>query len=297
MRMIIVGASGTIGSALRAAAMPLGKEVVGTCHSRTHEGLLRYDMREKRLGSVVGEIGPKDTVYLLSSYTDVSWIYANQEKARKLNVRATQRLIDEIAPSGARIIFMSSAEVFDGEGGGYNEKSLPKPLSAYGRMKFEIEEYLSKKKCNSCIVRTGWNVSWEYDHPCVVKMTYKALLSPGAKMAQDNVFSITDVRDTAQGLLKLGQRSDVSVCNLASSPAIARNELASMIMDLSKHKGSMSYETALFADIRYPEKRPRRTNLDNAFAALSLGMDFKPPGMLIRQKVELLDKLKLCPDI
>ena len=290
MRMIIVGASGMIGSNLFRAARASGKEVIGTCYSQNAVELLRYDMGRERLGPVIGGIGPEDTVYLLSAYTNVSWIHANQVKACELNLDATKRLIDEIIEAGARIIFMSSVEVFDGEAGNYNEKALPNPSSLYGRMKFEIEEYLLKKKCKSCIVRTGWNVCWDIDSRCVVKLTYKTLLNPGAKMAKDNIFSIVDVKDTSEGLLKILDRPEVTICHLASAPGLVRTELASMIMDFSKHKGRMSYETVFFADIPYPEKRSRNTQLDNSFAVSSLGMKFNPPKDIVHQKVELLDR-------
>lgn len=279
-----------MGSALYAAARTSGKEIIGICNSHEKEGLVRYDMRSGQLRSVIPGIGPGDTVYLLSAYTDVSWIYANQDIARELNLYATKRLIDEITDAGARIIFMSSVAVFDGEQGNYNEKSLPNPLNLYGRMKFEIEEYLLKKKCKSCIVRTGWNVGWDIDSHCVIKFTYKALISPGAKMAKDNIFSIVDVRDTSEGLLRILDRPDITVCHLVSAPPVVRTELASMVMNFSKYRERMSYETVLFSDIRYSEKANRNNQMDNSFAVSSLGMHFRPPEKIIRQKVELLDR-------
>ena len=288
--MIIVGASGLIGSNLLAAGRASQKNVIGTCHSHERPGLLPFDMRRQKLGSVISGIGPEDTVYLLSAYTNMAWIYTNQKQANELNVRATKQLIDEAAQAGARVIFMSSVEVFDGEQGKYNEESLPNPLTCYGRMKFQIEQYLLKKKCKSCIVRTGWNVGWDTDSPCVIKFTYKTLLSPDAQMAKDNVFSIIDVTDTTEGLLRILDRPDITICHLVSTPAIIRTELASMIMKFSKYKESMSYETVLFSDIPYSEQRGRTTHLDNSFAVESLSMDFRPPEDIIRQKVMLLDQ-------
>jgi len=292
--MIIVGASGLIGRNLFAAAQTSHKEVIGTCHSRATQGLFDFDMRRQQLGSVISKIGPEDTVYLLSAYTNVSWVYTHPEKAAELNLHATKQLIDELAGVDARIVFMSSVEVFDGEEGNYNENSKPHPLSLYGRMKFEIEEYLKKMKCKSCIVRTGWNVGWDKESPCVITQTYKALISPGAKMARDNIFSIIDVKDTAEGLLRIFERPEVSVCHVVSTPPITRTELASMVMDFSKYKEKMSYEPVLFSDISYSEKRSRDTHLDNTFAVSALGMNFRTPQDIVRQKVEWLDRSLDC---
>jgi len=290
MRLIIVGASGMMGSVLNTAARASQKEVIGTYYSHKREGLLRYDMRKESLGSVIPGIGPQDTVYLLSAYTNVAWIYAHQDQASELNLHATKRLIDELAQAGARIIFLSSVEVFDGEHGNYNENSPPNPLTSYGRMKFAIEKYLLEKKCKSCIVRIGWRVGWDIDSPCVVKFTYNTLMAPGAKMAKDNIFSVIDDKDTCEGLLRLSDRTEVAICHLASVPPIVRTELASMVMKFSKYKERMSFEAVSFADIPYTEKRSRDTHLDNSFAISSLGMDFRPPEDIIRQKVEMLDR-------
>lgn len=289
-RMIIVGASGVMGNALYAAARVSKKEVIGTYYSHQCNGLLRYDMCKERLGNVIGGIGPQDTVYLLSAYTNVAWVHAHQDIASELNLHATKRLIDEIAQTGARIIFMSSVEVFDGQQGNYNENSLPNPLTSYGRMKFEIEKYLLKKKCKSCIVRIGWKVAWDADSPCVIKFTYQALMGPGAKIARDNIFSLIDDRDICEGLLRIFDRPEVAICHLASTPPVVRTDLASMVMKFSKYKDRMSFETALFADIPYSEKRSRDTHLDNSFAVSTLGMNFRSPEDIIRQKVELLDQ-------
>lgn len=290
MRIIIVGASGNIGRHLFAAAKASGRKVIGTCNTRKNEGLIPYDMRFKPLQSAVFELKPDDVIYLLSAYSNPSWIYNNQKEAIELNLFSTKRIIDEISEVGSRIIFMSSVEVFDGEQGNYNEKSLPRPLNLYGQMKFEIEEYLAEKKCKSCIVRTGWNIGWDFDSRCVIKLTYNTLVHADAKMAKDNIFSIIDVRDTAEGLLRLCDRPDVDVCHLASSPFLLRTELASLIMNFSKYKNLMAYKTVSFSDIPYSEKRGRCNHLDNSFAISSLGINFRLPQDIIRKKVELLDR-------
>jgi dTDP-4-dehydrorhamnose reductase len=289
-RIIIVGASGRIGRALMGAAKVAEIEVIGTYNNHPREGLLHFDMCDGRLGSVIPDIGPRDTVYLCSAFTNVAWIYAHQDKASDLNLHATKRLIDEITEAGARIIFMSSVEVFDGKKGNYNEASAPNPLTFYGRMKFEIEKYLAQKKGKHCIVRFGWNVSWEIGTPCVIEFTYKTLLGPGAKMATDNIFSLIDVKDTCDGLLRIFEAPEVTVCHLGSMPPVVRTQLASLVMKFSKQKEWMSFEPVSFSDIPYSEKRSRDTHLDNSFAVSKLGMSFRPPEDIIRQKVELLDR-------
>jgi len=186
-------------------------------------------MSTQSILEVVPSLGPDYTVILLSSFVDQTWVFENPEKSHELNVVATKRVIDEVMDLEARLIFMSSVEVFDGTSGNYNEKSMPAPLNLYGHMKFEIVQYLEQKKGRSCVVRTGWNVGWNATHRCVISLTYETLLKPDAKMANDNTFSISDVQDTAKGLLRIGDHEAVRICHLASQPHIIRNNLAALI--------------------------------------------------------------------
>lgn len=289
-RMIIIGASGTIGRFLWVKAKSAGKTVLATGHGRAGNGLLFFDMREASLTTLVGGIQESDTVYLLSAYSDPSWIFEHQAEAAELNLKASRRVIDEIAAACGRVIFMSSVEVFDGEKGRYTEEARPNPPNLYGRMKFEMEEYITKKHMRSCIVRTGWNVGWDMDSRCVVKLTYHSLLRPSARMAVDNVFSIIDARDTAEGLLRLFNHPHIGTCHLASDPPVVRSELADKIMAFSKHKERMAYAPTVFSQIPYSEKRGRLNHLDSSLAVGQLKMTFRPPEEIIREKVGLLDK-------
>lgn len=290
MRIIIIGASGLIGFHLYSLVRNKGREVIGTYNRVKKNGLIHYDMLSEPLQSLVPDLGHGDVVYLLAAYNNPSWIFENQAISRELNVFATKRIIDEAFNAGARLIFMSSVEVFDGKHGNYNEHSFPNPLNLYGKMKFEIEKYLSEIKGDSCIVRSSWNVGWELRHRCVINLTYETLLSPGAKMAKDNTFSIADVRDTAEGLLRIAGHNELRICHLASSPYIVRTQLASLVKSLSRFRDSMNYKVTNFSNIPYSEPRAKHNSLDVSLASSVLGMKFRPPEEIIREKVELLDR-------
>ena len=290
MRIIIVGASGVIGGSLYAAAKAAGNDVVGTGHSKSGSGLIAYDMRVETLRSLVPDLGPGDVVHLLSGYSNPSWIFDHQAEARELNLVATKRLIDEVLAAGARLIFMSSVEVFDGETGNYREESPRRPLNLYGRMKAEIEDHIAAKKAPACVVRTGWNVGWTPAGRCVVKLTYESLLRPAAKMALDNTFSIVDAADTGEGLLRLSGDPSVRMCHLAAAPALTRTALADLIVKHSRRRDAMGYRAVAFSEIAYSEPRGRRNEIDNSRARSILGMTFRPAEDVVRQKIKLLDE-------
>ena len=122
---------------------------------------------------------------------------------------------------------MSTDQVFDGETGGYTETSTTGPLNLYGRLKAEMEGYVLAT-INSIVARTGWNVGWQPDQHCAVSQCYETLLKPGARMAHDNFFNLTDVDDTARGLLALATSGSPThrIYHLVSASETSRIELA-----------------------------------------------------------------------
>ncbi len=290
-RLIIVGASGVIGQALFQLAKRQAFEVVGTYKTHKISGLLKFDMRRDLLRAAIPDFKMGDTVFLLSAYSNPTWISRHQREAEMVNLVSTKKLIDEISAVRASLIFMSSVEVFDGKQGKYSEDAIPHPLTLYGRMKYEIEKYLAKKGGNKyCIVRSGWNICWNPRDRCVITLTYETLLKGGVvRMADDNIFSIIDVNDTAQGLIKLSQNRFLKICHLATAPALIRSDLAETISNFSINKNLNKFARVPFAKIKYTEKRGRLNDLDNSLAVSVLGLTFRPPEAIIEQKVDLLD--------
>lgn len=290
MRIIILGASGTIGHQLFADAVALGFPVFGTYLTRPVPQLMRFDIVTDRLTSFIPDLSENDWVYLLSAYTNPNWIFDNAKISTNLNVEMTIRIIDEIFSHRAKLVFMSTELVFDGTEGGYCELDTPNPTTLYGQQKLAMEEYIHNSQEIWCIVRTGATVSCRPMDNCPVAKTYQTLLSPRAKMAHDNTFSLTDVRETSSVLLKLACRGMQGIYHVASVPPISRSDLAAWIMECSRYRDCMAFKRVLFEKILYPEVRPRRSWLSNQKVVSELGVSFTSPRVTVQRKVTLLDR-------
>ena len=292
-RLIVVGASGVIGSALLRAAGGVSGGVIGTARTRTRHDLMTFDLTAAPLRAIVPDLGKDDVVYLLAGYISPAWIYANPEAARHLNVDCSKRLTEEVAAARARLVFMSTDQVFDGETGGYVETSAPRPLNLYGRLKAEMETYVLSSD-NGIVARTGWNVGWEQGQHCAVAQTYETLLRPDARMAVDNIINVTDVDDTARGLIALSA-DDLPprrIYHLVSAPEVSRAELAGAIKAESRWGAAMDFTTVPFASIAYTELRPTRAFLRSQ-SLDDLGLAFARPEDVIRRKIAMLDGWRL----
>ena len=99
--IIILGASGVIGSQLHSMARDRGETIIGTYHSQPYPRLQKFDMLQDSLLDTMPQLASSDTVVVLSAYTNPNWIFENSRRARDLNVIATCRIIDEAISAGA----------------------------------------------------------------------------------------------------------------------------------------------------------------------------------------------------
>lgn len=86
--------------------------------------------------------------------TDVDQCEREPEKAGEINGEATGLLAGVAEELGARLVYISTDYVFDGERGDYNEQDSPSPVSRYGETKVIGEERVRQHCSNWLILRT-----------------------------------------------------------------------------------------------------------------------------------------------
>jgi dTDP-4-dehydrorhamnose reductase len=289
MRLIVVGATGTIGAPLTRRARELGLATVAGAR-RPAAGVVAYDLATQPIADLVPDIGPDDVVALLAAVSSPGECFADPDGAWRLNVVATAARMTEIERAGAGAILMSTDQVFDGAAGGYAEDSPPNPLNHYGRTKAEGERIALAMPARFRVARTGWNVGWDDSERCPVRQCYATLLKPGARMARDNAINVTDVEDTARGLIELAcARPDARIHHLVADGPVWRAAMAASIAERSVRGARMAFAPIAFAELAYPEPRPRLAWL-RATRPPVPGFRYAPSDDTIARKVDLLDR-------
>ena len=145
MRVTVFGASGLLGNVLMREWT--GDEVTGL---RSKDA----DIRDARkVAKAVLESRP-DWVVLAAAYADVDGCEKHPALAFDVNVQGAVNVAEAASRSGARLLFLSSDYVFDGEKRSpYLESNPPNPLSAYGRSKAFGEAAAGEQ---AWIVRSSW---------------------------------------------------------------------------------------------------------------------------------------------
>ena len=101
-----------------------------------------------------------DVVVHLAAMADVGTAERNPHVATDVNATATETIARLCERYAARLVFMSTEYVFDGQNGPYAEGDTPAPTTQYGRTKFEAERSVAALVSNWSILRTSIVYGW-----------------------------------------------------------------------------------------------------------------------------------------
>jgi dTDP-4-dehydrorhamnose reductase len=150
MRVLVVGAGGMLGQDLVAASARRGHEVLGLAHAE-------LDITDARaVEDAVAELRP-DALANCAAWTDVDGAESNEREAMRVNDSAAALVASAAAAHGAKVLYVSSDYVFDGEKRTpYLESDVTNAISAYGRSKEAGETSVAIANRRHFIVRSSW---------------------------------------------------------------------------------------------------------------------------------------------
>lgn len=151
MKVLVTGAKGQ-----------LGYDVVNELTLRGHEAI-GVDISEMDITSaaqtmnVIAEISP-DAVIHCAAWTAVDAAEDNEDAVRRVNADGTRNVASACKAVGAKMMYISTDYVFDGQGTGPWSADCKTfaPLNVYGRTKLEGERAVADNIDNYFIVRIAW---------------------------------------------------------------------------------------------------------------------------------------------
>jgi len=143
MRVVITGAAGALGTELVSAFAD---------HEVIAYKTLDVGDRDQVL-QALAQTAPGVVVHA-AAWTDVDGCELDPDRAFRANALGTRHVVAGALLVGARVCYLSTDYVFDGEAGRpYTEWDTPNPLSVYGRSKLGGERELGPE---DTVVRTSW---------------------------------------------------------------------------------------------------------------------------------------------
>lgn len=229
---LIIGASGQVGRHCLAGFQGRGHRVVGTYSSRKQEGLVHLDLtRSADVRALVRETSPSVCV-LSSALTNVDRCEDEPQLAKAINADAAEVLAISCREVGAKLVFLSTEYVFDGESGPYDESAATRPISVYGQTKLEGERRVLEAGAENLVVRTTVVYSWEVAGKNFV-MQVLARLGAGQSIRApiDQLSSPTHAGDLAGAVVDLVARGASGIVNAVGCEVLDRYRFGKMVAE------------------------------------------------------------------
>jgi dTDP-4-dehydrorhamnose reductase len=220
-RVVVAGATGSIGGALTARLRDDGREVIGV--SRTAPG--RDDLRlDVTAASSTWPAWPRaDVTYICVGCGGLETCERDPAGTRRVHVDAVAELARHATAAGHRVVFVSSSHVFDGTQAVARALDPPRPQTAYGRQKADAEAAVLAQpgaavlRCSKIIgaddLRLSvWRTALLAGQPVVA---FDDL--PVAPLSmEDAVTALIDIGDAGQpGIFQLSGRDETTYFSLA----------------------------------------------------------------------------------
>jgi dTDP-4-dehydrorhamnose reductase len=161
--LLIIGARGFLGQHLAPKAASAFQVFRADLTMEGQEGLAIDITSPASIEAAFQQASP-DVVVLLAAISDIDACEDRPELAEEINVRGTARVVEACARAGAKLVFTSSAAVFDGTRHGYRESDVPTPVSVYGQTKARAEDLIRQALPSAIIFRMALVVGFAQDH-------------------------------------------------------------------------------------------------------------------------------------
>ncbi|WP_328473941.1 sugar nucleotide-binding protein [Actinoplanes sp. NBC_00393] len=218
-RVLITGATGSLGRRVLARAAAAGLQPVGASF-RSGPADVRMDIRDPgEVRRVLGEVRPEVIIHTAAGRDRGDWP-ATADGAAHVAVAA--------ADLGVRLVHVSSDAIFSGRAVDYDEQALPDPVYAYGAAKAAAETAVRAVLPSAAVVRTslilgdGNGAHEILTHDLIAGRVRGALFT-------DEIRKPVHVDDLADALLELAAGDYRGVLNVAGTDAISRYDLGVLV--------------------------------------------------------------------
>jgi dTDP-4-dehydrorhamnose reductase len=152
-RLLIIGANGFLGQHIARRAASTFEVFEADVTAPAGDKGLSMDVTSADSVKAGFERAAPDVAILLAAISDIDECERRPELAQAVNVRGAEHVAEACARCGARLVFTSSAAVFDGTRHGYCESDARTPLSVYGTTKALAEDTISRRLPTALILR------------------------------------------------------------------------------------------------------------------------------------------------
>lgn len=258
MRVVVIGASGQLGSDLMTAFKDLAP--IGIDHKM-------FDIEHaSSISKMLLRYAP-DTVINTAAFHNVEHCETRPDRAFAVNALAVDGLAAQCAAAGAALVHISTDYVFDGRATRpYREDDAPNPLSAYGISKYSGELCVWRNLERAFVIRTsglyGTRGSSTKGYTFIERILDQALNEKPINVVTDITFSPSYTLHVADAIRRIVESGAYGIYHVTNGGACTWHEYAVEIL----RQANVRAEVAATTSDRFPTlaKRPKYSPLAHA---------------------------------
>ncbi len=261
MKILILGASGLVGgNCMRYFQIKEDIDVIGTYFSYEAKDTVKFntlDLSDSE-NFDIHTYNP-DVILHCGALTWVDYCEQNPDESYQKTVQSTLNAIELAKKYNAKLVYISSDYVFDGENGPYTESDTVNPISLYGKHKLEAEQEVVKALPSSHLVLRITNVygDEERNKNFISRMLDNVLKDEPMeiKLPVDQYATPVNAADIARSLYLLLKDNKTGIYNIASTDFVNRVQLTELIL---KHfpEHNISITPIFTKEMNQPAPRP-----------------------------------------
>lgn len=280
MRILLTGANGQVGHALRASLAPLGEVVCATRDGKLADDGSACQVADldqpDELASLIERLKP-EVVVNAAAYTSVDRAESEPDAAFRANAEAVEAMAKACAHRGTLLVHYSTDYVFPGDDPRPRREDDPTgPLNVYGASKLAGEQAIRASGCRHLVFRVSWVYSAR-GHNFMRTMLRLAEEREELRVVDDQVGAPTPAHWIAEATAKaiaiaapsIGEHQAASpsgIWHFAPAGETSWHGFADAIFNLAVAEGLVSRRPKVLpvASSEYPTpaRRPARSLLD-----------------------------------
>ena len=182
-------------------------------------------------------------IFHLAALTDLEKCEKNVNMAYAVNAQATKNAAQIARKYGAKLVYVSSSNVFDGSKQWFTEDDEPRPINVYGLTKYVGELMVKYYATDYIIIRLGWLMGGGplRDTKFVAKIVDQIVGGKKELHALSDKFgTVSYTRDVALQLETLLNNKANGIFHLTSAGRVSRFELAKEIVQILGCQGAVT---------------------------------------------------------
>lgn len=227
MQYLILGADGYIGDYLYKKMIDNNLSVIGTSRKLQNRDMIYFDLINEDMDRVINTVTDQEkTAIFCIAESNIDKCFMNYEEAYHINVILTRWAINCLVQNGFHVIFFSTDNVFNGVSGNYTESNKPAPINAYGRMKYEIEDYLIEYHPEVCIFRLPKVLSLKRERRNLLFNWEREIKQGEICCIRGNILSVVYIEDLYKACIISAENKIGGIFHIAIDQVFSRKELA-----------------------------------------------------------------------